>query len=96
MYVCEQLLEVNGLAMRGKSVHEVCQMLGALTGTLHVVLAPRARPRSRPPTPRVLHVRAHFDYDPEDDVYIPCRELGTSATLLLLFPTLLYHSRFIS
>ena len=25
-----------------------------------------------------MHVRAHFDYDPEDDVYIPCRELGLS------------------
>lgn len=28
--------------------------------------------------PPVLHVRAHFDYDPEDDRYIPCRELGIS------------------
>lgn len=73
-----QLLEVNGVAMRGKSVHEVCQVLGALSGTLSVVLAPRARhaPPARPPPHRVLHVRAHFDYDPEDDVYIPCRELG--------------------
>lgn len=23
-----------------------------------------------------MHVKAHFDYDPEDDMYIPCRELG--------------------
>ena len=23
-----------------------------------------------------IHVRAHFDYDPEDDIYVPCRELG--------------------
>ncbi|CAH2241594.1 jg3928 [Pararge aegeria aegeria] len=63
--------------MRGKSVHEVCQVLGGLAGTLSVVLAPRGRPRA-PPAHRVLHVRAHFDYDPEDDVYIPCRELGIS------------------
>ncbi|XP_045451943.1 uncharacterized protein LOC123660970 [Melitaea cinxia] len=73
----DELLEVNGVSMRGKSVHEVCQLLGALAGTLSVVLAPRARPRP-PPAHRVLHVRAHFDYDPEDDVYIPCRELGIS------------------
>ncbi|XP_075977429.1 MAGUK p55 family member stardust isoform X3 [Anticarsia gemmatalis] len=74
----DELLEVNGVAMRGKSVHEVCQVLGALSGTLCVVLAPRrAQPRP-PPSHRVLHVRAHFDYDPEDDVYIPCRELGIS------------------
>lgn len=25
-----------------------------------------------------MHVRAHFNYDPEDDLYIPCRELGLS------------------
>lgn len=64
--------------MRGKSVHEVCQVLGALSGTLAVVVAPRggARAPRAPPAHRVLHVRAHFDYDPEDDVYIPCRELG--------------------
>ncbi|XP_052742033.1 protein PALS1 isoform X6 [Bicyclus anynana] len=73
----DELLEVNGVSMRGKSVHEVCQVLGGLAGTLSVVLAPRGRPRA-PPAHRVLHVRAHFDYDPEDDVYIPCRELGIS------------------
>ena len=28
--------------------------------------------------PQELHVKAHFDYDPEDDLYIPCRELGIS------------------
>lgn len=25
-----------------------------------------------------MHMKAHFDYDPEDDGYIPCRELGIS------------------
>ncbi|XP_048483342.1 protein PALS1 isoform X3 [Plutella xylostella] len=74
----DELLEVNGVGMRGKSVHEVCQVLGSLTGTLTVLLAPRAAPPRPPPPNRVLHVRAHFDYDPEDDVYIPCRELGIS------------------
>ncbi|XP_050663595.1 protein PALS1 isoform X3 [Leptidea sinapis] len=73
----DELLEVNGVCMRGKSVHEVCQLLGGLAGTLSLLVAGRARARERPPA-RVLHVRAHFDYDPEDDVYIPCRELGIS------------------
>ncbi|XP_013136134.1 PREDICTED: MAGUK p55 subfamily member 5-like [Papilio polytes] len=75
----DELLEVNGVSMRGKSVHEVCQVLGALAGTLTVVLAAGTR-TSQPQRAahRVLHVRAHFDYDPEDDVYIPCRELGIS------------------
>lgn len=68
--------------MRGKSVHEVCQVLGALSGTLTVLLVPRGvTPPPRPGQPRLLHVRAHFDYDPEDDVYIPCRELGNVFTI---------------
>ena len=25
-----------------------------------------------------MHLRALYDYDPEDDPYIPCRELGIS------------------
>lgn len=25
-----------------------------------------------------MHMKANFDYDPEDDLYIPCRELGIS------------------
>lgn len=25
-----------------------------------------------------VHLKAHFDYDPEDDLYIPCKELGIS------------------
>lgn len=33
-----------------------------------------------PPTPphqsQVFHLRALFDYDPDEDLYIPCRELG--------------------
>lgn len=23
-----------------------------------------------------IHLKAHFDYEPDDDLYIPCRELG--------------------
>ncbi|CAG9819508.1 unnamed protein product [Phaedon cochleariae] len=41
----DEILEVNGIEMRGKSINTVCDM-------------------------------AHFDYDPEEDMYIPCRELG--------------------
>ncbi|UYV74838.1 MPP5 [Cordylochernes scorpioides] len=46
----DEILEVNGIEMRGKSVNDVCDIL--------------------------LHVKALFDYDPEEDMYLPCRELG--------------------
>uniref|UniRef100_A0A6B0VGU3 Putative calcium/calmodulin-dependent serine protein kinase/membrane-associated guanylate kinase n=3 Tax=Ixodes ricinus TaxID=34613 RepID=A0A6B0VGU3_IXORI len=74
----DEVLEVNGIGMRGKSVNEVCDLLATMTGTLtflivpcgHEVIAPRSTDTG------MIHVKAHFDYEPEEDPYIPCRELG--------------------
>ncbi|XP_055609232.1 protein PALS1 isoform X2 [Uranotaenia lowii] len=79
----DEILEVNGIEMRGKSINDVCALLGAMTGTLTFLVVPAVRPPVDPGIRgtrncAVLHVRAHFDYDPEDDRYIPCRELGIS------------------
>ncbi|XP_055550784.1 uncharacterized protein LOC129733182 isoform X3 [Wyeomyia smithii] len=76
----DEILEVNGIEMRGKSVNDVCALLGAMTGTLTFLVVPAGASPMVPGMrdPPVLHVRAHFDYDPEDDLYIPCRELGIS------------------
>ncbi|EDS36902.1 membrane-associated guanylate kinase [Culex quinquefasciatus] len=76
----DELLEVNGIEMRGKSVNDVCALLGAMSGTLTFLVVTAGMPPMVPGMrdPPVLHVRAHFDYDPEDDLYIPCRELGIS------------------
>lgn len=106
----DEILEVNGQELRGKTVNEVCALLGAMQGTLTFLIVPAGSP---PPgggmglglgmgmpggvgvggssiggnsvgglgmhrDTAVLHVRAHFDYDPEEDLYIPCRELGIS------------------
>lgn len=80
----DEILEVNGIEMSGRNVNDVCTLLGAMTGTLTFLIVPAG---IQPPgggmvvggrEPPVLHVRAHFDYDPEDDRYIPCRELGIS------------------
>ncbi|XP_037727593.1 uncharacterized protein LOC119558285 isoform X5 [Drosophila subpulchrella] len=93
----DEILEVNGQELRGKTVNEVCALLGAMQGTLTFLIVPAGSPpvhggvMGGGPTGNtlaglggahrdtaVLHVRAHFDYDPEDDLYIPCRELGIS------------------
>lgn len=76
----DEVLEVNGVAMRGKSVNEVCDILAAMTGTLTFFVVPAQSTVAPPPPARdaLMHVRAHFDYDPEDDLFIPCRELGVS------------------
>lgn len=74
----DEILDVNGIEMRGKSVNAVCDILQAMEGTLTFMIVPAAQSRAHSGRDTVLHVRAHFDYDPEEDMYIPCRELGMS------------------
>lgn len=75
----DEILEVNSIAMRGKSVNEVCDLLATMTGTLTFLIVPSGnieQPRETTASTTMIHVKAHFDYEPEDDLYIPCRELG--------------------
>ncbi|XP_042602460.1 MAGUK p55 subfamily member 5b isoform X2 [Cyprinus carpio] len=48
----DEILEINGVPVRGKSVNDVHNIL--------------------------MHVKANFSYDPSEDPYVPCRELGLS------------------
>ncbi|XP_040565434.1 protein PALS1 isoform X2 [Lepeophtheirus salmonis] len=78
----DEVLEVNGLKLKGKSVHDICDTLCQMSGTLTFVIIPKnpirnnviAEEESEP----VFHYRAHFSYHPDDDLYIPCHELGIS------------------
>ncbi|KAH1019284.1 hypothetical protein HUJ04_009127 [Dendroctonus ponderosae] len=74
----DEILEVNGIEMRGKSVNAVCDILKDMEGSLTILVIPASQARIHMARDMVLHVRALFDYDPEDDMYIPCRELGIS------------------
>ncbi|XP_057335332.1 uncharacterized protein LOC130674055 isoform X5 [Microplitis mediator] len=81
----DEVLEVNGVEMRGKSVNEVCDILASMQGSLTFIVLPASSTISRNNVDTshednnlIHHVRAHFDYDPEEDPYIPCRELGIS------------------
>ena len=51
-------------------------------GTLTFLIVPTRRhlssPADRSQKFPVVHIKAHIDYDPEDDLYVPCRELGIS------------------
>ncbi|XP_019624648.1 PREDICTED: MAGUK p55 subfamily member 5-like isoform X6 [Branchiostoma belcheri] len=73
----DEVLEINGKEVRGKSVNEVCDMMAEAVGTITFLLIP-CQDRRQKGLDGVVHVRAHFDYDPLDDMYIPCRELGLS------------------
>lgn len=75
----DEILEVNGKEVRGKSINEVCSMLSQMQGTLTFLIVPNHSPPMMQYRDRaILRVRAHFDYDAEDDQFIPCKELGIS------------------
>ncbi|KAK2578480.1 hypothetical protein KPH14_011648 [Odynerus spinipes] len=80
----DEVLEVNGVEMRGKSVNEVCDILAGMQGSLTFLVLPAPTNyrnnlnNRKEDTNQIQHIRAHFDYDPEEDPYIPCRELGVS------------------
>lgn len=75
----DEILEVNGKEVRGKSINEVCSMLSQMQGTLTFLIVPNHSPPLMQYRDRaILRVRAHFDYDAEDDQFIPCKELGIS------------------
>eukprot|EP00094_Tigriopus_californicus_P012400 TCALIF_11987-PA protein Name:"Similar to Mpp5 MAGUK p55 subfamily member 5 (Mus musculus)" AED:0.13 eAED:0.13 QI:345/0.87/0.88/0.94/0.87/0.88/17/0/1002 len=111
LHAGDEVLEVNGLKLKGKSVHDICDTLCQMTGTLTFVIVPNSdevEPSGGAPTlpkesngsimgpnamemipqgasaclsvppEEVLHYRAHFNYNPDDDLYIPCHELGIS------------------
>jgi len=74
----DELLEVNGRPLRGKTVNEVVDILQGIQGTITFQILPRNyQPIIRPPQEKIF-VRTFFKYDGENDRYIPCKELGLS------------------
>lgn len=45
----DEVLEVNGIEMRGKSVNDVCDILSGMTGTLTFLIVPQTVSRLLPP-----------------------------------------------
>ena len=60
----------------------MCDILASMHGTLTFLIVPTRRhlssPADRSQKSPVIHIKAHIDYDPEEDPYVPCRELGIS------------------
>lgn len=87
----DEILEVNGFEMKGRNVNQVCDILSEMRGTPTFVIAQRESlvmdiPASTSPhltkihNQPVVNLKALFDYDPDDDIYIPCHELGICFT----------------
>ncbi|XP_053495285.1 MAGUK p55 subfamily member 7 isoform X2 [Ictalurus furcatus] len=75
IHVGDELKEVNGIPVEGKRPEDIIQLLSQSEGaiTFKVVPGPETEgPASEPKT----YVKALFDYDPEEDKAIPCKEAG--------------------
>ena len=72
----DEILEINRNPVRGKSVNEVVEILREVEGTLEFLLLPGESYRRSPTRENSIFFRAQFDYEPQDDNYMPCRELG--------------------
>lgn len=74
----DEILEVNGVQMRGKNINEVIEILNGMPDTLtFTIISRNYKPVQRQQQEKIF-VKTFFKYDGENDCYIPCKELGLS------------------
>ncbi|KAH8867259.1 MAGUK p55 subfamily member 5 [Schistosoma japonicum] len=76
----DELLSVNGIELMGKDLNTVCDIMASLHGKIVLLVAPALDPYSTVSTKGIIHLRALFTYEPADDRYLACKELGLGFT----------------
>ncbi|KAL5009363.1 hypothetical protein ScPMuIL_014944 [Solemya velum] len=75
----DELLEVNGIEIKGKSINDVSELLANMSGLITFMIIPSSHLKQNDQTiMKPMNVKAMFNYEAEEDMYIPCRELGIS------------------
>ncbi|XP_076054291.1 membrane palmitoylated protein 7-like protein metro [Oratosquilla oratoria] len=74
IHVGDEVQEVNGLNVLGKTPNDVLRILTQAQGTITFKLLPAGSQLHCRESK--VRVRAHFDYDPKQDKHIPCKEAG--------------------
>ncbi|XP_018320455.1 MAGUK p55 subfamily member 7 isoform X1 [Agrilus planipennis] len=74
IHVGDEVVEVNGINVEGKTPNDVLQILKNSEGTITFKLVPSDGKSSVRESK--VRVRAHFDYNATTDPYIPCKEAG--------------------
>ena len=69
-------MNINTQTIHGKTVDEVCDIMENMTGHVTFVVISHGGPPERSVEKEMFHVRTLFDYNPDADDYIPCKELG--------------------
>ncbi|XP_017481776.1 PREDICTED: MAGUK p55 subfamily member 7 isoform X1 [Rhagoletis zephyria] len=74
IHVGDEVIEVNGINVEGKTPGDVLSILQNSEGTITFKLVPSDGKGGQRESK--VRVRAHFDYNPDTDPYIPCKEAG--------------------
>ncbi|XP_055387498.1 MAGUK p55 subfamily member 7 isoform X3 [Condylostylus longicornis] len=74
IHVGDEVIEVNGINVEGKTPGDVLTILQNSEGTITFKLVPSDGKSGQRESK--VRVRAYFDYNPENDPYIPCKEAG--------------------
>jgi guanylate kinase len=72
----DEIVNINTQTIHGKTVDDVCEIMEEMTGHVTFVVISNGGPPERSVENEMFHVRTLFDYNPDADEYIPCKELG--------------------
>ncbi|XP_055539164.1 MAGUK p55 subfamily member 7 isoform X4 [Wyeomyia smithii] len=74
IHMGDEVIEVNNINVEGKTPGDVLSILQNSEGTITFKLVPSDGKLDQRESK--VRVRAYFDYEPENDPYIPCKEAG--------------------
>ncbi|KAG8443313.1 hypothetical protein GDO86_011924 [Hymenochirus boettgeri] len=77
IHVGDELREVNGISVEDKKPEEIIHILAQSQGAITFKIIPSIKDES-PNNDGKMFVRALFDYHPNEDKAIPCKEAGLS------------------
>ncbi|XP_059828002.1 MAGUK p55 subfamily member 7 isoform X7 [Hypanus sabinus] len=77
IHIGDELREVNGIAVDDKRPEEIIQILAQSQGAITFKIIPGIKEET-PTKESKMFVRTLFDYDPNEDKAIPCKEAGLS------------------
>ncbi|XP_069770620.1 MAGUK p55 subfamily member 7 isoform X1 [Narcine bancroftii] len=77
IHIGDELREVNGIVVDDKRPEEIIQILAQSQGAITFKIIPGIKEET-PTKESKMFVRTLFDYDPNEDKAIPCKEAGLS------------------
>uniref|UniRef100_A0A671DVH2 MAGUK p55 subfamily member 7 n=1 Tax=Rhinolophus ferrumequinum TaxID=59479 RepID=A0A671DVH2_RHIFE len=77
IHVGDELREVNGISVEDKRPEEIIQILAQSQGAITFKIIPSIKEET-PSKEGKMFIKALFDYDPNEDKAIPCKEAGLS------------------